>query len=103
MRKESKTIVPELLCITKLLMSAILAMSVLAGCHGLKMGVGLRGKMIDDNMMALDGDTFVIHGQLGENMLIVYDYKHPDDDRPYYLLKQECNGFYYPKSSPNQV
>lgn len=103
MRKESKTIVPELLRITRLLMSAVFAMSVLAGCHGLKMGVGLRGEMIDDNMMTLDGDTFVIHGQLGENMLIVYDYKHPDDDRPYYLLKQECNGFYYPQISANDM
>lgn len=92
-------VVPEMLCAAKRLMFAIIALAVLMSCHGLKMDVGLRGEMLDDNMMTLDGDTFAVHGRIGDDMLMVYDCKHPDDDRPYYLLKQERNGFYYPRIS----
>ena len=78
-------------------MLAVILLSVMTGCHGLKMGVGLRGEMLDDDMMTLDGDTFVIRGRIGGKMFIVHHYKHPDDTEPYYLLRQGHNGFYYPQ------
>lgn len=88
----------------KILILAAIVLTVMTSCHGgLKMNVGLWGEMLDDNMMTLAGDTFVVHGKIGDNMLIVSDYEHPDDAEPYYLLQQKPNGHYYPMMKAKEM
>ena len=71
-------------------------LAVLTGCHGLRMGVGLKGKVIEEDTLVLDGDTFTIQERIGDSLFIVWNYEHSDDKTPCYLLKYERNGFYYP-------
>lgn len=68
----------------------------LLSCSDLKIGVGLKGAIVDDEKMTLDGDTFDIRERIGDSLLIVWNYTNSDDRTPYYLLKYERNGFYYP-------
>ena len=74
-----------------------LTFAVLTGCTSLRMDVALRGIMLDDDKMTLDGDTFDIREKIGDSLLIVWNYTQSYDRTPYYLLKYECNGFYYPQ------
>jgi len=66
---------------------------LLISCKGLKSGVGVRGILLKDDLMTLDGDTFNISERIGDSLLVVCSY--PADDESCYLLKQERNGFYY--------
>lgn len=68
----------------------------LLSCSDLKIGVGLKGAIVDDEKMTLDGDTFDIRERIGDSLLIVWNYTNLDDRTPCYLLKYERNGFYYP-------
>ena len=43
-------------------MFLFLTFAVLTGCNGLRMGVGLKGVILDDFKLTLDGDTFDIRG-----------------------------------------
>ncbi len=81
----------------KILLGAILALASLTGCNGLKMGVGLKGEMLEDNMMILDGDTFTIQDRIGDSLFIAQDYAHPNSKKSYYLVRYEHNGLYYPQ------
>ena len=47
-----------LYCTMKRLMFLFLTFAVLTGCNGLRMGVGLKGVILDDYKLTLDGDTF---------------------------------------------
>ena len=58
--------------------------AVLTGCNGLRMGVGLKGVILDDYKLTLDGDTFDIRGRIGDSLLIVLN-SNQDDKTPYYL------------------
>lgn len=66
---------------------------MLVSCKGLRSGIGLRGIILDDNMMTLDGDTFRISETIGDSLLIVW-YDHAENT-PFYLIEQKHNGFYY--------
>lgn len=48
----------------KKLLFIFLMLAVLTGCHGLRMGVGLKGEVIDEDTLVLDGDTFTIQNEL---------------------------------------
>ncbi len=87
----------------QILVFAYLMLIVLVGCGGLKVGVGLKGVMLDDNKMTLDGDTFDIRERIGDSLLIIWNYEHSDDKTPYYLLKYERNGFYYPQIGASDI
>ena len=69
----------------------------LLSCSDLKIGVGLKGVILDENKITLDGDTFDIRERIGDSLLIVWNYTHSNDRTPCYLLKYERNGFYYPQ------
>lgn len=93
----------------KVLPLVAITVLVLTACGGLKIGAGYWGEMIEENRMTLDGDTFFIHGKVGDDMLIVMEEVHEDDDdddadadadadaQPCYLLKRKSNGRYYPQ------
>ena len=66
------------------------------------MGVGLKGVILDDFKLTLDGDTFDIRGRIGDSLLIVLN-SNQDDKTPYYLLKYERNGFYYPQIGASDI
>ena len=66
------------------------------------MGVGLKGVILDDYKLTLDGDTFDIRGRIGDSLLIVLN-SNQDDKTPYYLLKYERNGFYYPQIGASDI
>lgn len=88
----------------KMWLFAVFILTMMTSCHeGLKMDVGLWGEMLDDNFMTLAGDTFVVHGKIGDNMLIVSDYEHPDEAEPFYLLQQKRNGHYYPMMKAKEM
>ena len=40
----------------------ILIFTVLTGCNGLHVGVGLKGEIVDEDTIVLEGDTFTIGG-----------------------------------------
>ena len=83
--------------VMKRLVLAFFALMTLTGCNDLRIGVGLKGIMLNDDKITLDGDTFDIREKIGDSLLIVWNYEHPEDNIPYYLLKYERNGFYYPQ------
>ena len=83
-------------------MFLFLTFAVLTGCNGLRMGVGLKGVILDDFKLTLDGDTFDIRGRIGDSLLIVLN-SNQDDKTPYYLLKYERNGFYYPQIGASDI
>lgn len=91
-----------LYCTMKRLMFLFLTFAVLTGCNGLRMGVGLKGVILDDFKLTLDGDTFDIRGRIGDSLLIVLN-SNQDDKTPYYLLKYERNGFYYPQIGASDI
>lgn len=78
-------------------------LAVLTGCHGLRMGVGLKGEVIDEDTLVLDGDTFTIQERIGDSLFIVWNYEHSDEKTPCYLLKYERNGFYYPQIGATSI
>lgn len=78
-------------------------LAVLTGCHGLRMGVGLKGEVIDEDTLVLDGDTFTIQERIGDSLFIVWNYEHSDEKTPCYLLKYERNGFYYPQIGATNI
>lgn len=55
----------------KKLLFIFLMLAVLTGCHGLRMGVGLKGEVIDEDTLVLDGDTFTIQERIGDSLFIV--------------------------------
>ena len=65
-------------------------LTVLTGCHGLRMGVGLKGEFIDEDTLVLDGDTFTIQERIGDSLFIpnrsleIFSYKKSDCSRPYH-------------------
>ena len=87
----------------KKLLFIFLMLAVLTGCHGLRMGVGLKGEFIDEDTLVLDGDTFTIQERIGDSLFIVWNYEHSDEKTPYYLLKYERNGFYYPQIGATSI
>lgn len=78
-------------------------LAVLTGCHGLRIGVGLKGEVIDEDTLVLDGDTFTIQERIGDSLFIVWNYEHSDEKTPCYLLKYERNGFYYPQIGATSI
>lgn len=72
-------------------------------CSGLRMGVGLKGEIIEGDTIVLEGDTFTIHERIGDSLFVVWNYEHSDDKTPYYLLKYERNGFYYPQIGASDI
>ena len=87
----------------KKLLFIFLMLAVLTGCHGLRMGVGLKGEVIDEDTLVLDGDTFTIQERIGDSLFIVWNYEHSDEKTPCYLLKYERNGFYYPQIGATNI
>lgn len=81
----------------KIMIFIFLVSLLLTSCNGLKMGAGLRGELLDDDKIILNGDTFDIKEKIDDSLFIVWDYYHSDGKTPYYLLRYERNGFYYPK------
>lgn len=79
--------------VMKRLVLAFFALMTLTGCNDLRIGVGLKGIMLNDDKITLDGDTFDIREKIGDSLLIVWNYEHSEDNIPYYLLKYERNGF----------
>ena len=75
----------------------------LLSCSDLKIGVGLKGVILDENKITLDGDTFDIRERIGDSLLIVWNYTHSNDRTPCYLLKYERNGFYYPQIGGSDI
>ena len=86
----------------KILMIIALNLSLIS-CSDLKIGVGLKGVMLDEDKMTLDGDTFDIRERIGDSLFIVWNYTHSNDRTPYYLLKYERNGFYYPQIGAESI
>ncbi len=86
----------------RVLMIIAVSLSLIA-CSDLKIGVGLKGVMLNDDKMTLDGDTFDIRERIGDSLLIVWNYEHSDEKTPYYLLKYERNGFYYPQIGASDI
>lgn len=87
----------------KKLLFIILMLAVLTGCHSLRMGVGLKGEVVEEDTLVLDGDTFTIQERIGDSLFIVWNYEHSDDKTPCYLLKYERNGFYYPQIGASDI
>ena len=87
----------------KKLLFIILMLAVLTGCHSLRMGVGLKGEVVEEDTLVLDGDTFTIQERIGDSLFIVWNYEHSDDKTPCYLLKYERNGFYYPQIEASDI
>lgn len=87
----------------KILTFGIFMSLLLTSCNGLKMEVGLKGELLEDNKMILDGDTFDIKEKIGDSLFVVWDYGHAEGKNPYYLLKYERNGFYYPKVGAKEM
>ena len=87
----------------KKLLFIFLMLAVLTGCHSLRMGVGLKGEVIEEDTLVLDGDTFTIQERIGDSLFIVWNYEHSDDKTPCYLLKYERNGFYYPQIEASDI
>ena len=75
----------------------IIVLAILTGCNGLRKGVGLRGELVGVDTILLDGDTFAIGSRITDSLFVVRDCAHSDDGTQFYLLKYECNGFYYPQ------
>ena len=67
--KTVKTTGQILYCTMKRLMFLFLTFAVLTGCNGLRMGVGLKGVILDDYKLTLDGDTFDIRGRIGDSRI----------------------------------
>ena len=86
----------------KILMIIALNLSLIS-CSDLKIGVGLKGIMLDEDKMTLDGDTFDIRERIGDSLFVVWNYTHSNDRTPYYLLKYERNGFYYPQIGAESI
>lgn len=76
---------------------------MMAACSGLHMGVGLKGEVVGEDTIVLDGDTFTIQERIGDSLFVVWNYEHSDDKTPYYLLKYERNGFYYPQIGATSI
>ena len=89
----------------KILTLVAITLLVLTACGGLKMGAGYWGEMIEENRMTLDGDTFFIKDKVGDDMLIVMDEEHQEEDnaKSCYLLKRKHNGRYYPQLSATDM
>ena len=81
----------------------IIVLAILTGCNGLRMGVGLRGELVGVDTILLDGDTFAIGERITDSLFVVRDCAHSDDGTQFYLLKYECNGFYYPQVGATSV
>lgn len=81
----------------------IIVLAILTGCNGLKIGVGLRGELVGVDTILLDGDTFAIRDRITDSLFVVRDCAHSDDGTQFYLLKYECNGFYYPQVGATSV
>ena len=65
-------------------LAVIMMYLFLLSCSDLKIGVGLKGVILDENKITLDGDTFDIREKIGDVCLSCG-------------LKYERNGFYYPQ------
>lgn len=87
----------------KRLILMIIVLAILTGCNGLKIGVGLRGELVGVDTILLDGDTFAIRDRITDSLFVVRDCAHSDDGTQFYLLKYECNGFYYPQVGATSV
>ena len=61
----------------KKLLFIILMLAVLTGCHSLRMGVGLKGEVVEEDTLVLDGDTFTIQERIGDSLFIVWNYCCP--------------------------
>lgn len=81
----------------------IIVLAILTGCNGLKIGVGLRGELVGVDTILLDGDTFAIRDRITDSLFVVRDCARSDDGTQFYLLKYECNGFYYPQVGATSV
>ena len=81
----------------------ILIFTVLTGCNGLHVGVGLKGEIVDEDTIVLEGDTLTIHERIGDSLLVVWNYEHSEDKTPCYLLKYERNGFFYPQIGATSI
>ena len=81
----------------KKLLFIFLMFATLVSCTGLRMGGGVKGEVIDEDTIVLDGDTFKIQERINDSLFVVWNYEHSNDKKPYYLLKYERNGFYYPQ------
>ena len=81
----------------------ILIFTVLTGCNGLHVGVGLKGEIVDEDTIVLEGDTFTIQERIGDSLLVVWNYEHSEDKTPCYLLKYERNGFFYPQIGATSI
>ena len=81
----------------------ILIFTVLTGCNGLHVGVGLKGEIVDEDTIVLEGDTFTIQEHIGDSLLVVWNYEHSEDKTPCYLLKYERNGFFYPQIGATSI
>lgn len=81
----------------KKLLFIFLMLAALVSCTGLRMGVGVKGEVVDEDTIVLDGDTFKIQERINDSLFVVWNYEHSNDKKPYYLLKYERNGFYYPQ------
>lgn len=71
-------------------------------CSNMKQGVGLRGIVVDDERITLDGDTFEIQERIGDSLLIVSKERFTESV-PDYLLKIERNGFYYIQAKADDI
>lgn len=71
-------------------------------CTGLKKGVGVRGSVLGDDSIVLDGDTFNIVGQINDSMLIVGD-SYTKGGQYNYLINKKPNGFYYVLIKANTI
>lgn len=81
----------------------ILIFTVLTGCNGLHVGVGLKGEIVDEDTIVLEGDTFTIQERIGDSLLVVWNNEHSEDKTPCYLLKYERNGFFYPQIGATSI
>ena len=81
----------------KKLLFIFLMLAVLTGCHGLRMGVGLKGEFIDEDTLVLDGDTFTIQERIGDSLFIIWNYEH-SDEKYATGTGQRHQGFCFPKT-----
>lgn len=65
-----------------------------ASCSSMRQGVGLRGTVVDDELITLDGDTFVIMDHIGDSLLIVSKERFAEGVTDY-LVKIGTDGLYY--------
>lgn len=79
---------------------AVVLITISMSCSGLKQGVGLKGTMIDYDLITLDDDTFRIIEHIGDSLLTV---QNPSEEDITYLIKKESNGFYYVKAKGEQI